>query len=48
MATLNTSTNGQSIRSSYEKIVNGPAQSWAVFTVQAPLVSAFQQDSGMQ
>ncbi|KAK3670563.1 actin binding protein [Recurvomyces mirabilis] len=48
MATLNTSTNGQSIRSSYEKIVNGPAQSWAVFTVQAPLVSAFQQDSGKE
>ncbi|KAK5117669.1 hypothetical protein LTR62_005092 [Meristemomyces frigidus] len=48
MATLNTSTNGPSIRSSYEKVVNGPAQSWAVYSVQAPLVSAFQQDSGKE
>lgn len=56
MATLNTSANGPSISNSYQKIVNAPPPSgaaansptygqWAVFSVQAPLVSAFQQDS---
>lgn len=55
MASLNTSTNGPSISSSYQKIVNspppsGPAASsptygqWAVFAVQAPLANAFQPD----
>ncbi|KAH9826702.1 protein app1-like [Teratosphaeria destructans] len=59
MATLNTSANGPSITASYQKIVNAPPPSgpatasqtygqWAVFTVQAPLVSAFQQDSGKE
>jgi hypothetical protein len=56
MASLNTSTNGPSIKSSYQGVVNstapsGPAASsptygqWAVFSVSAPLVNAFQQDS---
>lgn len=59
MATLNLSSNGPSIKSSYQKVVNAPAPSggasssqtygqWAVFTVQAPLVSAFQQDSSKE
>lgn len=59
MATLNLSANGPSIRKSYENVVNAPAPAgaaassttygqWAVFTVQAPLVSAFQQDSGKE
>ncbi|KAL2178649.1 uncharacterized protein P884DRAFT_119621 [Thermothelomyces heterothallicus CBS 202.75] len=50
MASLNLSTNGPSIKSSYSSVINGPALSstsptaarWALFTVQAPLVSAFQ------
>ncbi|MCJ1287969.1 hypothetical protein MMC26_007322 [Xylographa opegraphella] len=57
MATLNLSTNGPSISKSYQSIVNSPppsgntAQSptfgqWAVFSVSAPLVNAFQQDAG--
>lgn len=56
MATLNLSQNGPSIKRSYQSIVDSPAPSgaaansstygqWAVFSVQAPLVSAFQQDS---
>lgn len=59
MATLNLSQNGPSIKSSYQKIVDapkpsGPAASsptygqWALFTVQAPLVSAFQNDSSKE
>lgn len=57
MASLNLSTNGPSIKSSYAGVVNspppsGPAASsptygqWAIFSVSAPLVTAFQQDSG--
>ncbi|KXL46641.1 hypothetical protein M433DRAFT_65379 [Acidomyces richmondensis BFW] len=57
MATLNLSANGPSITASYQKIVNSPPPSgpsaasptyaqWAVFAVQAPLVSAFQQAEG--
>jgi hypothetical protein len=50
MASLNLSTNGPSIKSSYQGVVSGPnIQSssptyahWALFTVQAPLVNAFQ------
>lgn len=50
MASLNLSIHGPSIRSSYQGVINGPAVSsssataarWALFTVQAPLVSAFQ------
>ena len=53
MASLNLSTNGTSIKSSYQGVVNGPPPSsgsptyaqWALFTVQAPLMNAFQ-DSG--
>lgn len=59
MATLNTSSNGPNITKSYQSIVNAPPPSgaaassptygqWAVFTVAAPLVSAFQQDSGKE
>lgn len=54
MATLNLSTNGPSIKSSYTGVLNTPAANagsptygqWAIFSVSAPLVSAFQQDSG--
>ena len=59
MASLNLSANGPSITNSYQKIVNsappsgGAASSptygqWAVFSVQAPLVSAFQAESGKE
>ncbi|KAL1297638.1 hypothetical protein AAFC00_006195 [Neodothiora populina] len=59
MATLNLSSNGPSINASYKKVVDSPLPSgaaassatygqWAVFTVQAPLMSAFQQDSGKE
>lgn len=59
MASLNLSSNGPSITNSYQKIVNSPAPSgtasssptygqWAVYTVQAPLVSAFQSESGKE
>ncbi|KAG6003573.1 hypothetical protein E4U21_001900 [Claviceps maximensis] len=50
MASLNLSTNGPSIKSSYNGVVNGPPPSsgsptyaqWALFSVQAPLINAFQ------
>lgn len=49
MASLNLSTNGPSIKSSYQGVVNATLSSssptyghWALFSVQAPLVSAFQ------
>ena len=53
MASLNLSTNGPSIKSSYNAVVSSPAPSsssatyaqWALFSIQAPLMSAFQ-DSG--
>lgn len=53
MASLNLSTNGASIKSSYNVVVGGEAAAsgsptyaqWALFSVQAPLVNAFQ-DSG--
>lgn len=53
MASLNLSSNGPSIKSSYSGVVNSqiPASGspthaqWALFSVQAPLMSAFQ-DSG--
>ncbi|KAH7123713.1 hypothetical protein B0J11DRAFT_529697 [Dendryphion nanum] len=59
MASLNTSSNGPNITRSYQSIVNAPAPSgpqagsptygqWAVFTVAAPLVSAFQHDGGKE
>jgi hypothetical protein len=57
MASLNLSINGPSTNSSYKGVINSPAPSgpaassptyghWALFSVSAPLVSAFQQDSG--
>ncbi|KAL7942373.1 hypothetical protein V8C42DRAFT_332181 [Trichoderma barbatum] len=53
MASLNLSINGASIKSSYNAVVGGEAPAsgspnyaqWALFSVQAPLVNAFQ-DSG--
>jgi len=54
MATLNLSSNGPSIKSSYQGVINAPAPpsgssstyaQWALFSVQAPLANAFQ-DSG--
>ena len=53
MASLNLSTNGQSIKSSYQGVIDAPPPSggsstfgqWALFAVQAPLANAFQ-DSG--
>lgn len=49
MASLNLSTNGPSIKSSYQAVVNANLSSssptyghWALFSVQAPLVNAFQ------
>lgn len=53
MASLNLSTNGPSIKSSYQGVVNRELQKsdsptyalWALFTVQAPLMNAFQAGS---
>ncbi|KAH8676185.1 hypothetical protein BX600DRAFT_196461 [Xylariales sp. PMI_506] len=54
MASLNLSTNGPSIKSSYQGVINAPPApsgssstyaQWALFYVQAPLANAFQ-DSG--
>lgn len=54
MASLNLSVNGPSIKNSYNGVVNAtlPKSSsstfahWALFSVQAPLVNAFQHDGG--
>jgi len=56
MASLNLSINGPSIKSSYAGVVNGqpPASGsptyaqWALFSVQAPLVSAFQDSAAKE
>ena len=59
MASLNLSTDGPSINRSYQAVVSSPWPSgtaassptygiWAVFSVSAPLVSAFQQGSGKE
>jgi hypothetical protein len=59
MASLNLSTNGPSITKSYQSIINAPPPNnaasasptygqWAVYSVAAPLVSAFQQDGGKE
>ena len=57
MASLNLSANGPSITQSYQKVVNGPAPSagqsssygqWVVYSVAAPLTSAFQTDGGKE
>lgn len=52
MASLNLSINGPSIKSSYNGVVNATPSAgsstqahWALFSVQAPLLNAFQ-DSG--
>jgi hypothetical protein len=59
MSSLNTSSNGPTIKRSYENVVSsrppaGPQANsptfgqWALFTVAAPLVSAFQGDGGKE
>lgn len=56
MASLNLSTNGPSIKSSYSGVINGAAASsasptyaqWALFSVQAPLVNAFQDNGAKE
>lgn len=56
MASLNLSTNGPSIKSSYQGVVNrelpksdSPTYAlWALFTVQAPLMNAFQAGSASE
>ncbi|KAL8419410.1 hypothetical protein RB594_002584 [Gaeumannomyces avenae] len=56
MSSLNLSINGPSIKSSYSGVVNGPAPSssspthaqWALFSVQAPLVNAFQDNGSKE
>ncbi|KAK4130403.1 hypothetical protein BT67DRAFT_391118 [Trichocladium antarcticum] len=56
MASLNLSINGPSIKSSYQGVINGPAVSsasstaarWALFTVQAPLLNAFQNSGAKE
>ncbi|KAK0730550.1 hypothetical protein B0H67DRAFT_548481 [Lasiosphaeris hirsuta] len=56
MASLNLSINGPSIKSSYQGVVNGPALSsssatfarWALFSVQAPLLNAFQDSASKE
>lgn len=56
MASLNLSSDGPAINRSYKALVDAPLASgsaassstyaqWAVYTVTAPLLSAFQQDS---
>ncbi|KAK0618609.1 hypothetical protein B0T17DRAFT_538410 [Bombardia bombarda] len=56
MASLNLSINGPSIKSSYQGVINGPAPSsssptyaqWALFSVQAPLLNAFQDSAAKE
>lgn len=57
MASLNLSTNGPSIKSSYQGVINAPAppsgssstySQWALFYVQAPLANAFQDSGGKE
>lgn len=56
MASLNLSINGPSIKSSYNGVVNGPPPSsssptfaqWALFSVQAPLMNAFQDSAAKE
>ena len=51
MASLNLSINGPSIKSSYQAVVNAAIAAsaspthahWALFSVQAPLLNAFQE-----
>ncbi|RKF77659.1 putative actin binding protein [Golovinomyces cichoracearum] len=55
MASLNTSINGPSIKSSYKSIIDGSLSTsfnspthgqWAIFSVSTPLINAFQPDRG--
>lgn len=59
MSSLNLSTNGPSITKSYQSVINAPLPTgaaansatygqWAVFSVAAPLMSAFQNDGGKE
>lgn len=59
MASLNLSTNGPSITKSYQSVLNAPPPSgaaassptygqWAIFSVQAPLINAFQNDGSKE
>lgn len=56
MASLNLSTNGPSIKNSYQGVVNRELPKsdsptfalWALFTVQAPLMHAFQAGSASE
>ncbi|EFX05428.1 actin-binding protein [Grosmannia clavigera kw1407] len=52
MASLNLSINGPSIRSSYESVLNSTKASapahWALFSVQAPLLNAFQNSGAKE
>ncbi|KAF3764882.1 hypothetical protein M406DRAFT_80991 [Cryphonectria parasitica EP155] len=56
MASLNLSTNGPSIKSSYEGVVHRDLRKsdsptygqWALFTVQAPLMNAFQSGGAQE
>ncbi|KAJ3556749.1 hypothetical protein NPX13_g10071 [Xylaria arbuscula] len=57
MASLNLSVNGPSIKSSYQGVINAPAPpagssstygQWALFSVQAPLANAFQDNSSKE
>ncbi|KAI2472099.1 hypothetical protein F4781DRAFT_29712 [Annulohypoxylon bovei var. microspora] len=57
MASLNLSSNGPSIKSSYQGVINAPAPpsgssstygQWALFYVQAPLANAFQDSGGKE
>ncbi|KAI1339101.1 hypothetical protein F5Y15DRAFT_384805 [Xylariaceae sp. FL0016] len=57
MASLNLSINGPSIKSSYQGVVNAPAPpsgssstygQWALFSVQAPLANAFQDNGSKE
>jgi hypothetical protein len=56
MASLNSSQEGPAIKRSYQSVVDAPAASgprassetygqWALFSVSAPLASAFQQSN---
>ncbi|KAI1814709.1 hypothetical protein GGS20DRAFT_394702 [Poronia punctata] len=57
MASLNLSSDGASIKSSYQGVINAPAPpagssstyaQWALFSVQAPLANAFQDNGSKE
>ncbi|KAK3330263.1 hypothetical protein B0H66DRAFT_543269 [Apodospora peruviana] len=47
MASLNLSINGPTIKKAYEGVINGSI-TWALFSVQAPLLSAFQNSGAKE